>query len=55
VASYNGRVVIAAPLALLLAAPAAAGAGQEPPPARLGIVVRVTVGLVQADAVVTGK
>jgi VWFA-related protein len=48
-------VLIAAALALLLAGPAAAAAGQEPPPARSGIVVRVTVGLVQVDAVVTDK
>jgi VWFA-related protein len=44
-------VLIAAPLALFLAA----AAGQELPPARSGIVVRVTVGLVQVDAVVTDK
>jgi VWFA-related protein len=47
-------VLIAAPLALLLAAPAAT-AGQEPPPAWPGTVVRVTVRLVQVDAVVTDK
>jgi VWFA-related protein len=44
-------VLTGAPLALLLAAPA----GQEPPPAQPATVVRVTVGLVQVDAVVTDK
>jgi VWFA-related protein len=48
-------VLIAAPLALLLAAPAAPAAGQEPEPAQPETVVRVTVGLVQVDAVVTDK
>ena len=48
-------MLIVAALALLLAGPAVAAAGQEPPPAGSGIVVRVTVGLVQVDAVVTDK
>ncbi len=48
-------MLIAAPLALLLAAPAPTAAGQEPPPAPPATVVRVTVGLVQVDAVVTDK
>jgi VWFA-related protein len=46
--------MIAAPLALLLASAAAAEAG-PPPPEWPGAVVRVTVGLVQVDAVVTDK
>ena len=41
------------PLALLLAAPAVTAAVQEPPSAQPATVVRVTVGLVQVDAVVT--
>src|SRR4051812_38727526 len=48
--------MLAVLLALLLGPQAATPpGGEDPPPARPGTVVRVSVGLVQVDAVVTDK